>query len=107
MQSAHTLAGRRIVLVRIAWVVFMALLAVRYVGTQFDSDRPLHLSRLIHFGSARNWPLLPEVEALKPRMMTKDGFDGQFYAQMAIRPTLRPAGQVAPTLARCRGAMPR
>jgi hypothetical protein len=97
VQSNPTQDGPWLVPLRIAWVMLMSLLVLRYVWSQADPDPPLKLSGLIQFGYERNWPLLPEVEALDP-MLSKDGFDGQFYAQMAIHPSLRPAEKMAPVL---------
>jgi len=96
VQDTSTQDRRWLLILRAVWVVLMSLLVLRYVWTQVDPDRPLKFSRLINFAHERNFPLLPEVEALEPQMLSRFGYDGQFYAQMAVRPSLRPAETMVP-----------
>lgn len=41
-----------------------------------------------HFGEVFVESRLPELDALSPPTLSPDGYDGQFYAQMALRPSL-------------------
>ena len=43
---------------------------------------------LIYFGQFFNNSTLPEIRALNPHQSSSMGYDGQFYAQLALRPTL-------------------
>ncbi len=44
---------------------------------------------LIYFGQNFQHSALPEVKKISPVAMTPVGYDGQFYAQLALRPGLR------------------
>jgi hypothetical protein len=47
---------------------------------------------LIHFGENFAQRALPEVQTLEPPTLSPWGYDGQFYAQIALDPTLRDPG---------------
>jgi hypothetical protein len=47
---------------------------------------------IIRFGSAFEHRQLPEVRAIAPPVNSEFGYDGQFYAQMAIAPSLQHPG---------------
>lgn len=47
---------------------------------------------IIRFGSAFEHRQLPEVRAIAPPVNSEFGYDGQFYAQMAIDPSLQHPG---------------
>jgi len=43
---------------------------------------------LIYFGQEFQKSVLPEVREISPVTSSQFGYDGQFYAQIALRPTL-------------------
>jgi len=71
----------------LAWCVAIAFVPVLFFGAQFW--RPGKLLNLIEFGEANEVKSLPEVRALAPPRVVFSGYDAQFYAQMALDPTLR------------------
>ena len=44
---------------------------------------------LVHFGERFSSTRLPEINELVPPPRSPDGYDGQFYAQLALHPSLR------------------
>ena len=58
-----------------------------YVARHYD--RQHDFTSLIAFGRHFEPREVPEVRALHPAVETESGYDGQFYAQIALDPTLR------------------
>jgi len=70
-------------------LIILALLAlpVLYVLCKFDPRT--RFTSLIFFGPAFDERALPEVRAVPHAFAGKVGYDGQFYAQLAVDPALR------------------
>ena|ERR1700677_4466255 len=72
---------------RIIVCMIVCLLPSLYVLKQFDAQTKF--TRLIDFGPRYLPRALPEIRALHPaESPARDGYDGQFYAQIAVRPLL-------------------
>ncbi len=76
--------------VRVLLVIFCALVPTMFATKHYVLRHDL--SQLINFGAAFQARELPEVQALRPVIYPQDGYDGQFYAQIALDPTLRKPG---------------
>jgi hypothetical protein len=74
-------------LARALLIGVFALVPLAYFFKQY-AQRP-DLTQIIQFGETFEPHLLPEVKALQPDIHTLGGYDGQFYAQIALDPTLR------------------
>jgi hypothetical protein len=72
---------------RILLIGLCAFVPTLYVAVQYH-QRP-DLTRLIRFGHDFQAEELPEIKALHPLVVDGTGMDGQYYAQVAIDPTLR------------------
>ncbi len=73
--------------VRIVFIVLCGVVPFLCFFKQF-AQRP-DLTQIIQFGEIYQPRELPEIRQLKPDIHSLGGFDGQFYAQMALDPTLR------------------
>jgi hypothetical protein len=73
--------------VRLVLIVLCALVPTVYVIRQYQ-HRP-DLTQMILFGGDKMPRALPEIRQLNPEVDSPDGYDGQFYAQIALDPTLR------------------
>jgi hypothetical protein len=73
--------------VRILLPLLILLLPVLHVLSQYDRDTGF--TALILFGPAFEARALDEVRAIPHPRVGQVGYDGQFYAQLAIDPTLR------------------
>lgn len=71
---------------RVALVVALCLLPAAFVARQ--STSPGDLTKTLFVGARFLPQALPEFRALQPAVVSTDGYDGQFYAQLAIDPTL-------------------
>lgn len=72
---------------RLAALLLLSLLPVLLYWTWCTPERGC--LALIHFGQNFAARALPEVRALDPPALSPWGYDGQFYAQIALEPTLR------------------
>jgi hypothetical protein len=73
---------------RAAIVLVLSLLPALFVASQFTWEHGF--TRLLDVGpSYLPRRALPEFQALNPATLEKKGYDGQFYAQLAIDPLLR------------------
>ncbi len=72
--------------VRLVLILLCALIPTAFVAKQYENRHDL--TQLILFGENDQARELPEVKALKPAVDSPGGFDGQFYAQIAIDPSL-------------------
>ena len=68
-------------------ILLCALIPTTYVAKQF-AHRP-DLTQLIAFGEKFEPRALPEIRQMHPATATIGGYDGQFYAQIALDPTLQ------------------
>ncbi len=74
---------------RAGFAALVCLPAVLHVRARYSGDSPAHYSALIHFGSTLECKPLPEVDAARVVRRPNSGYDGQFYAQLAVDPTLQ------------------
>jgi hypothetical protein len=73
---------------RAAIILVLSLLPALFVASQFTWEHGF--TRLLDVGpSYLPRRALPEFQALNPATFEKKGYDGQFYAQLAIDPLLR------------------
>ena len=72
---------------RILIVALLLLLPVLHTASRYD--RSTGFTSLIFFGSAFDSRVLDEVRQVPHPLAGEYGYDGQFYAQIAIDPTLR------------------
>lgn len=70
-------------------LVCLVLLALPVAYAAFRFDRETGFTALICFGRAFETRLLPEARAVPRRVESEIGYDGQFYAQVALAPALR------------------
>ena len=78
-----------------AWPCLAAALYL-LLAVVFSYDRQNGFTGLLRFGETFSVTRLPEVAAANPRIFGGNGYDGQFYAQLAVEPDPRePAVQVA------------
>jgi len=75
---------------RILILLLMAAIPIMYVVKTARSEEGL--TRLILFGKTFAGEELPEVKAMHPYLDPGDGYDGQFYAQIALDPLLHRVG---------------
>jgi len=75
------------VMVRVILLLICMLIPTAYVVGQYLMRHDL--TQLILFGQMWQERALPEIRELKPAINSPAGFDGQFYAQIALDPTLR------------------
>jgi hypothetical protein len=74
------------------WLCALILLAISIVPSWFVAghyNREHGFTELILFGSRFQDVELPEVKALHPALLSDFGYDGQYYAQLAMDPTMR------------------
>ena len=76
------------------WCVVIVLILVAVpMKLLVDSYVPGHgFLSLIHFGERFSSTRLPEINEFVPPPQSPDGYDGQFYAQLALYPSLRGEG---------------
>jgi hypothetical protein len=72
---------------RIVILMAACLIPTCYVLKHYDSNTKF--TRLIYFGANFQDSALPEVKELGPAVESSNGYDAQFYAQMAIDPLLK------------------
>ncbi len=72
---------------RVALLLLCALIPTLYVARQYE--RRHDLSPIICYGQFFAPRQLPEIRAMHPAIGSFLGFDGQFYVQIALDPTLR------------------
>lgn len=72
---------------RAALLLLCALIPTLYVARQYE--RRHDLSPIICYGQFFAPRQLPEIRAMHPALGSFLGFDGQFYVQIALDPTLR------------------
>ena len=78
---------------RIGRVVVVLMLVIVPLKLLVDSYVPGHgFLSLVHFGERFSSTRLPETNGLVPPPQSPDGYDGQFYAQLALYPSLRGEG---------------
>jgi len=75
---------------RIALICIVCVLPVRYVLNRFSPQT--YFTSLVYYGSDFYAKAIPEVRAIKPAVKSKIGYDGQFYSQIAIHPSLKTSG---------------
>lgn len=75
---------------RVCILLLLALLPTWYVVKQHDPQKGF--TSLVFFGEKRQAQALPEVRELKLAVNSPYGYDGQFYAQVAVDPLLRNPG---------------
>ncbi len=75
---------------RIGRVVIVLMLVIVPLKLLVDAYIPGHgFLSLLHFGSKFSSTRLPEINELVPPPRSPYGYDGQFYAQLALYPSLR------------------
>ena len=74
---------------RVMLMLLCALIPTLYVARQYE--RKHDLSLIICYGQFFAPHQLPEIRAMHPAIGSYLGFDGQFYVQIALDPTLRRA----------------
>ena len=75
---------------RLGRVVVVLMLVAMPLKLLVDSYVPSHgFLSLIHFGEHFSSTRLPEINELVPPRQSLYGYDGQFYAQIALHPSLR------------------
>jgi hypothetical protein len=72
---------------RVLVVVGLLLLPLLYTATCYD--RSTGFTSLIYFGSSFDSRVMDEVRQVPHPLIGEVGYDGQFYSQIAINPTLR------------------
>jgi hypothetical protein len=72
---------------RVLIITVLFLFPLLHVATRFDSATGF--TSLILFGSAFDSRVMDEVRQVPHPLIGQDGYDGQFYAQIAINPGLR------------------
>jgi hypothetical protein len=75
---------------RIALICIVCVLPVRYVLNRFSPQT--YFTSLVYYGSDFYAKAIPEVQDIKPTVNSKIGYDGQFYSQIAIHPSLKTPG---------------
>ncbi|PYM02087.1 MAG: hypothetical protein DMF19_04260 [Verrucomicrobia bacterium] len=75
---------------RIALVFVICVLPLRYVLNRFSPET--YFTSLIYYGADFYPTAIPEVREIKPQLNSAAGYDGQFYSQIAIHPSLRTPG---------------
>jgi hypothetical protein len=73
--------------VQVAIVVIACLIPACYVLKHYNSQT--QFTSLIYFGAEFRNSALTEIKAMRPAVDSPYGYDGQFYAQVAIDPLLR------------------
>jgi hypothetical protein len=68
-------------------LVAISILPVWYVAGHYSPEHGF--TELILFGKQQQVAELPEVKAQHPATLSEFGYDGQFYAQLAMDPTMR------------------
>src|SRR5215471_20438463 len=77
-------------LTRIVLVCVVGLLPLRYVLNRFSPET--YFTGLIYYGAHFYPTAIREVRQIKPKLNSAAGYDGQFYSQIAIHPSLRAPG---------------
>jgi hypothetical protein len=75
---------------RIVLICVVCMIPLRYVVSRYSSAT--YFTSLIYYGSDYYQKAIPEVREIKPAVKSKDGYDGQFYSQIAVHPSLRTPG---------------
>jgi hypothetical protein len=73
--------------VRVILILIYAFIPTAYVVMQYKHRHDL--TQIISFGETFQARELPEIRQMQPAIKVGDGYDGQFYAQMALDPTFR------------------
>jgi hypothetical protein len=73
--------------VRVILILICAFLPTSYVVMQYTHQHDL--TPILCFGEIFQTRELAEIRQMKPAVQSEGGFDGQFYAQIALDPTLR------------------
>jgi hypothetical protein len=63
---------------------------MRYVLNRFSPET--YFTSLIYYGAHFYPTAIPEVRKIKPKLNSAAGYDGQFYSQIAVHPSLRTPG---------------
>lgn len=79
------------------WVFVLLALAPLAIALT-AADHPLGALSLLHFGAGHADDQLPALRALRLPADSPDGYDGQFYAQMALDPWLHDAAALEAAL---------
>jgi hypothetical protein len=87
MNAANLLDRPLPVWLRVAVIALCALVPTVFVARIYQHQHDF--TPLIFFGQYFEPHELPEVRALHPEIQPGFGYDGQFYAQMALDPTMR------------------
>ncbi len=69
-------------------VVIIVLFAMPYKILSNHYSKTKGFTNLIYFGSHFKNSVLKEIKIINPETKTKWGYDGQFYVQVALRPSL-------------------
>jgi len=75
------------IFLRVLLILLCAQLPTAFVVREYQKRHDL--TQLIYFGQNRMERSLPEIKALNPAANSPSGYDGQYYAQIALDPTLR------------------
>ena len=75
---------------RLALVCVVCVLPLRYILNRFSPET--YFTSLIYYGEYFFPNAIPEVRQIKPKISSFAGYDGQFYSQIAIHPSLRTPG---------------
>ena len=76
--------------IRCVFIFLVSILPMAYVLGHYDSAHGF--TSLILFGKEFQQRELPEIKTLNPALQSAWGYDAQFYAQIAIDPSLRHPG---------------
>ena len=77
---------RKLILKRLIFAVILSIIPVLILINNFYKDTGF--MPLIHFGAQFKPGMLPEIKMLNPPVLSEEGYDGQFYSQMAVRPDI-------------------
>ena len=70
-------------------LIYLGLLILPIVHVLIKYNSETHFTCLIYFGSFSNESVLKEVRDIPRALRSKYGYDGQYYAQIAIDPSLK------------------
>jgi hypothetical protein len=76
--------------IRVALICVVCLLPASYIFRQFSPRT--YFTGLIYYGSEYVVNAIPEVQDMRPAVTSRSGYDGQFYSQIAIHPSLKSPG---------------
>ena len=75
---------------RIKTAIFVVVLTALPIFILFKEFSPRHgFLAMVYFGKRFHQNSLPEIKKLDPPRLSKYGYDGQFYAQLALDPLLQ------------------